>query len=1050
MNKLNPKIPFDKWNVEVPTKITPWPTDGVRRISTNSFGYGGTNAHAVLEDAYHYLKSRGIQGTHFTKIGLTNGSTEFGFEEPKTNGVNYPNGPRLLVLTAQDKQGLTRVKGQLVEYIDTKLAYLEDDTHKRDLLLEKLAYSINEKRSRLQWKTFAIASSLEELAERLKDEETPMTVTQSSRVPRIGFVFTGQGAQWPRMGVELMNYNTFEESVKAADRYLREECDCSWSAIEELEKGKLTSQLHLAVYSQTLCTVLQVALVDLLKTWNISPVAVAGHSSGEIAAAYCRGALSRKDAWKVAYYRGILSSDMKITDPDLDGSMMAVGASPEVAQKWISQVTKGDVVVACINSPSSVTLSGDTSAIDEVFEMIQQDGVFARKLHVDTAYHSPHMQVVAQDYYEALSDLMPLDGRAGCTMHSSVTGSVIEPRDLGAVNWVKNLTSTVRFSDAIYDMIRPANSKGQHSEDNMVEILIEVGPHSALQGPATQSLKAHDISNVPYLSVLKRNTDGIDSALELAGSLSTMGVQVDINAINNNSGIISSELSPKILIDLPSYPWKHSQRHWHESRLGIEYRQRDQPRLSLLGAPTAPNSEGEKVWRGSINVEEEPWIADHKIQGLILYPAAGFLAMAIEAAAQMSTTSQKLISTYRLRDVQLTSAAVITEGDTLECVIQLRPHVVGTKDSSSTWTEFVIASSSDGKSLVNNCSGLLLVEFDEDEGPDMKREKDFTDKEHQRRLLEASLRCKNPISTIDFYADLTKIGLEYGPAFTNLTTIRNAQNESAYAVKIPDIETRIIRGGNRPHIIHPATLDAIFHAAFAAVQGSNTITLSTAMVPRSIEEIVIASNIPYDPGVTLNGFSNAARHGFNDLTSNIFVFDEQETAPIVQIKGFQCAKIPSASSTNSTEKQAKPIVSSLVWKPAIDLLLPEEQKIAIGNGRKFNLDDSSNQTFNEQESSALTAIRRLVGEISKDDISPELIPFYDRLKAESNRATLHCDTLDVSQVDTIYQILKRVILGQGDTQEITRDKYLLNSLLWEGQAMKSAMTKLAEVSLPES
>jgi zearalenone synthase (highly reducing iterative type I polyketide synthase) len=182
------------------------------------------------------------------------------------------------------------------------------------------------------------------------------------------------------------------------------------------------------------------------------------------------------------------------------------------------------------------------------------------------------------------------------------------------------------------------------------------------------------------------------------------------------------------------------------------------------------------------------------------------------------------------------------------------------------------------------------------------------------------------------------MGLEYGPTFTNLTTIRNAENESVYAVKIPDIETRIISGRDRPHTIHPATLDAIFHAAFAAVKGSKTITLSTAMVPRSIDEIVISSHVPHESGITLNGFSNAAKHGFNDLTSDIFVFNEQETTPVVQIKGFLCAKIPSANSNTASETQAKSIVSSLVWKPAIDLLSPEEQRIAIENGSGFVFD----------------------------------------------------------------------------------------------------------------
>ncbi len=470
-----------------------------------------------------------------------------------------------------------------------------------------------------------------------------------------------------------MSYKVFRESVEAADGYLREECECSWSAVEELAKGKATSKLHLAEYSQSLCTVLQVALVELLRSWNISPAAVVGHSSGEIAAAYAIGALSREDAWKAAFYRGLLSSEMKINAPNLNGSMMAAGMSPEQAEEWFSKVTEGQLVVACINSPTSITISGDTAGIDQLLGLLKEAGIFARKLLVDTAYHSPHMQTVAQDYYELLSDITPLAAAGSTTMHSSVTGTLIEADQLGAMNWVRNLTSPVKFSSAVYDMLRPMRG-AKRLEENAVDILVEVGPHSALQGPATQTLKAHNIINIPYLSVLTRNQSAVETAINLAGGLFAHGYEVNIQEANVDSG----RSSVKTLVDLPIYPWKHSQRFWHDSRVEREYLSRERPKHSLLGAPSPSIGERERIWRGFIRLSEEPWIADHKIHGTILYPAAGYLAMAVEAAWQIADPARK-IAAYRLRDIQLTSASIMTEDADTECIVQLRPHFAGTE-----------------------------------------------------------------------------------------------------------------------------------------------------------------------------------------------------------------------------------------------------------------------------------------------------------------------------------------------------------------------------------
>ena len=873
----------------------------MRRISTNSFGYGGTNAHAILDDAVSYLQGRAIPPTpHITSHGRS--------------------GPRLFVLSAQDREGLKRVKEPLARYAKDKSTKLKSDSKQTDDFLSQLAYTLSDRRSRLQWKTCVVASSSDQLLETLNDDESPALIAQSSREPRIGFIFTGQGAQWPRMGMELMAYPVFSECVAAADSYLQEVCDCPWSAAEELGKSKSSSQLHLAEFSQTLCTVLQVALVDLLRIWGILPSAVAGHSSGEIAAAYAMGALSREDAWRVAYYRGLLSTKMKTNSPELDGSMMAVGLSPEEAEEWIARVTEAELVVACINSPTSVTISGDTAGIEKLLEMLEKAGVFARKLQVDTAYHSPHMQTVAQDYYVLLADLVPLVPDGDCTMHSSVVGSVIEAEQLGAINWVRNLVSPVKFSTAVYDMLRPVRD-GKRADRNAVDLLVEVGPHSALQGPATQTLKAHNITNIPYQSLVARNQNAVRTALSLAGALWAQGCKVNIQQVNGDGG--RQFTAP--LVDLPTYPWKHTQRYYHDVRVEQEFLHRARPRQSLIGAPAPAMGEREYLWRGHIRLAEEPWLADHQIQGAVLYPAAGYLAMALEAASQTADPS-KQISSYRLQDIQLTAAAILSTEVDMECIVQLRPHIASTRELSSTWTEFTITSSPDGKALVKNCSGLLLIEYESAPGSEASQERMMELQALRSQYTEAKSSCNRRIDCTEFYSDLSAIGLQYGPTFANVREARNRDGQSYGLVEIPDVPAWIPEGSERPHVIHPGTLDAIFHLAFAAVMGENALP---AMVPKSIDEVIISADAPWTPGVKLPGIATSAKHGFRELKADILMLDDNEHLPAIDIRGFLCAEVAGGSASN-TQAAAKSITSKLVWRPAVDLLTPEELQRALG------------------------------------------------------------------------------------------------------------------------
>ncbi|KAL2831410.1 hypothetical protein BDW59DRAFT_182083 [Aspergillus cavernicola] len=894
-NTPNPKIQFQKWKVDVPTNLTPWPSDGVRRMSVNSFGAGGTNAHAVLDGAEHYLRERGYQLARIT--------------DRKTGSNTVPNSPRLFVLSSHDQDGLVRQRQSLANFIQSQSANIPKA--KQDIYLSRLAYTLSERRSMLAWKSYAIASDLEELAQELNSSAPPSG--RSSDAPRLGFIFTGQGAQWARMGMDLRQYDIFQSSLDSAETFFKQELKCPWSVIQEMERIEKDSQINAPEYSQALCTVLQVAIVDLLSSWGISPAAVAGHSSGEIGAAYCLGALTREDAWTAAYWRGILSSRIPEFSPHLKGSMIAVGLSERDAENYISRVSKGAIAVACVNSPSSVTVSGDTAGVDELQELLRQDGVFERKLKVGVAYHSSHMQTIASLYLDAISGIETDEETLGRKMYSSVSGELVEADELGAMYWVKNLTCPVRFSDALASLVLPVNESGEREKKPAVDILVEIGPHSALGGPIKQILKEIGVKNVEYRSVLSRGKSAVQTALQCVGSLSVHGVPVEVKEVNNYH---TSSIALTPLHDLPAYVWNHSHTFWAEPRVNKEYRMREHPRYSLVGAPQPRMSENERDWKGVIRVSEEPWIRDHRIQNLVLYPAAGYIAMAIEGARQLADKSRR-ISSFRLRDIQIGAAATVTEDANLEIMLHMRPHAHGTRDKAFAWWEFSISTCAPGQELRQNCAGLLLIEYSSDVGSSMSIESQVAAIAATERYADVQTSCVAQEEPAKFYEDLAALGLNYGPTFSLMTDIRLGKGMSCCTVEVANHGSTFVTPKSlaRPYIIHPTTLDAMFHAVFAALKGPGG-ALKSAMVPKSIDEITIAADIEIEEKSVFRGFAVASKHGFREIMSD----------QAVSITGFCCADVGGAADASDATAEAVNLCTTTTWLPAVELLSSEQLK----------------------------------------------------------------------------------------------------------------------------
>lgn len=326
---------------------------------------------------------------------------------------------------------------------------------------------------------------------------------------------------------------------------------------EELSKDAKSSRVGIASISQPACTAIQIALVDLYASWNIKPISVTGHSSGEIAAAYAMGAVTQEAAIAISYYRGVVAISIKNKSPVL-GAMLAVGMSKSDVEPLISALAEGKARVACENSLSSITVSGDKAAIDELQDILDKKKVFARKLAVDVAYHSHHMNLVADEYLAAMKNLQPQKTK-GVEFHSSVTGERLDSSELGPQYWVANMVSQVRFAESLRSLcLNTGATKRRRPKANAeIDVLLEIGPHAALAGPIKQILQSDSkLSSFTtiYVSALLRNESAVSTSLALASQLFRKGLNLDFSAINRPTGLESQS----VLVDLPPYAWNHS------------------------------------------------------------------------------------------------------------------------------------------------------------------------------------------------------------------------------------------------------------------------------------------------------------------------------------------------------------------------------------------------------------------------------------------------------------------------------------------------------------
>ena len=509
------------------------------------------------------------------------------FDDDETTSTR----PYTLVFSANDAESLQA---------STKAIQKHLSNPKVRIKLFDLAYTLSKRRSHHFYRAYIVAQDLT-----LREPDFVYGKKNPER-PRVGLVFTGQGAQWSQMGKELVKiFPTVTSLLEHLDNVLQSTpIPPSWSLLKELVEPRSPELLRSPEFSQPLVTALQLALFTVLEGWGIEPHAVVGHSSGEIAAAYAAGYLSKEDAIKAAFYRGQAAERCK-ADSQTPVGMLAVGLGPDKVTEYLCS-SDSLVQIACYNSPNSVTLSGTVAALEDVKARLNKDSHFARMLQVNLAYHSSYMADIGEDYERLMHvDFKSLASRGVSTsMFSSVYGREMEGTS-DTQYWKKNMTSAVHFDQAVRCMV---------SGRQGTNLLIEIGPTGALAGPVKQILAdlGTEGSNIQYCTAWSRGQNSVKSLYDTAGRLFVSGGTIKMDKTNEDVANIEAP-SPSVIVDLPNYSWNHSEHYWYENESSRDWRYKLFPHHDLLGSKVLGNSWHTPSWKSIIQLENLSWLRDHRV-----------------------------------------------------------------------------------------------------------------------------------------------------------------------------------------------------------------------------------------------------------------------------------------------------------------------------------------------------------------------------------------------------------------------------------------------------
>ena len=487
--------------LRIPLSATPWPAGKRARIAgVSSFGFSGTNAHIVIEEA-----------------------------APLSIESNGPNVAEIITVSAKDKDALlelcSRHAGYLRRHSNTSLA--------------DFAFTLNAGRSHFQHRVAFVVGSIEEAADQLEaitgrnlEDQRSYRFIAGYEQPSIGFLFTGQGSQYPGMGRALYAQSSaFRSALDDCDRILEGKLTYRLSAVLCGEKSVEPNLIHETAWTQPALFAFEYALAMLWRSWGVQPSVVLGHSLGELVAACIAGVFSLEEGLILAYERGRLMGGLPQS-----GAMLAVRAGESEIAEWIRPLQ--GLSIAAVNGSRNAVVSGTSEQIEQLQELLAARNVVSQRLTVSHAFHSALMEPILDEFERQAAKVTYTAPQI--PMVSNVSGRIHSSADrIDAAYWRRHIRATVRFSQGLSSLMeqRPA-------------ALLEIGPEPVLLGMAKPALPQ---PSIPCLGSLRRGREAGQSMHEALRELYLLGAAIDWNQVYRDR--IARKLA------LPTYPFQRK-RYW--------------------------------------------------------------------------------------------------------------------------------------------------------------------------------------------------------------------------------------------------------------------------------------------------------------------------------------------------------------------------------------------------------------------------------------------------------------------------------------------------------